>query len=305
MPLSISDGALPWQRLAVKNAHPRDERISFEEETHTYTIDGTREGWTSCTGFIHGFFEAFDPDAVISKMMRSRKWSESKYYGMTAAAIKKQWSDSGTEASEAGTRMHLDIERYNNAEPVGNLEGDNWTPNPGPEWNYFMEYERKHRIPHGFVPFRTEWLVFKEDIKLAGSIDMLYMKPDGTLAIYDWKRAKDMKFENSYQSGRAPLDHLPDTNYWHYTLQLNVYRWILETHYKLDIAEMYLVILHPDNKSYRRMRLNRLDDEIEDMIDARLRAVKEGSTAPVIIPLPEEDELQNDKTDYSKSLFNI
>jgi len=73
MPLSITDGALAWQRLAVLNAHPRDERIQFEEESHTYTIDGTRAGWTSCTGFLHHFFEEFNADAVIAKMMASRK----------------------------------------------------------------------------------------------------------------------------------------------------------------------------------------------------------------------------------------
>jgi hypothetical protein len=274
MPLSISDGALPWQRLAVKNAHPRDERISFEEETHTYTIDGTKEGWTSCTGFIHGFFGAFDADAVIKKMMRSSKWPESKYYGMTAEAIKKQWADSGAEASEAGTRMHLDIEHYNNAEPVGNLAGDEWTPNPGPEWEYFLEYERKHRLKHGFVPFRTEWLVFKEDIKLAGSIDMLYMKPDGTLAIYDWKRAKDMKFENPYQSGRYPLDHLPDTNYWHYSLQLNIYRRMIEEFYGYTVSEMALVVLHPNNKSFKVIMLNRMDDEVTAMFEDRREKLK-------------------------------
>ena len=43
---------------------------------------------------------------------------------MTPEAIKAQWSASANEASTAGTRMHLDIERYNNAEPVGNLAGD-------------------------------------------------------------------------------------------------------------------------------------------------------------------------------------
>ncbi len=101
MPLTITDGALPWQRLAVKHVHPRDARISFEEESHTYTIDGVKEGWTSCTTFIHSFFQHFDPDAVIAKMMSSRKWPESKYYGMTAEEIKKQWSDSGAEASAA------------------------------------------------------------------------------------------------------------------------------------------------------------------------------------------------------------
>ena len=207
-------------------------------------------------------------------MMSSRKWSESKYYGMTAEQIKKQWTDSGTEASEAGTRMHLDIEHYNNAEPVGNLAGDEWLANPGSEWDYFLEYERKHRIKKGFVPFRTEWLVFKEDIKLAGSIDMLYMKPDGTLAIYDWKRAKDMKMTNSFQSGRAPLDHLPDTNYWHYSLQLNIYRRIIEEFYGYKVSEMALVVLHPNNTNFKVYMLNRMDDEVTAMFEDRREKLK-------------------------------
>lgn len=288
MPLSITDGALPWQRLAVRNAHPRDARISFEEETHLYTIDGEREGWTSCTGFIHSFFEHFDPDAVIAKMMSSRKWPQSKYYGMTAEEIKKQWSDSGAEASTAGTRMHLDIERYNNADPVGNLAGDQWEANPGPEWDYFLEYDRRWRQRHGFVPFRTEWLVFKEDIKLAGSIDMVYLKPDGSLAIYDWKRAKDMKYENSYQSGLPPLDHLPDTNYWHYSLQLNIYRRILEELYGVTVSELALVVLHPINSSFRVIQLNRMDDEVTLMFETRREQLKNGTAigyrAPVAPP---------------------
>ena len=286
MPLSITDGALPWQRLAVWNTHPRDLRISFEEETHLYTIDGQREGWTSCTGFIHSFFEHFDPDAVIAKMMGSRKWPQSKYYGMKAEEIKKQWSDSGNEASAAGTRMHLDIERYNNADPVGNLADDQWEANPGPEWDYFLEYDRRWRQRHGFVPFRTEWLVFKEDIKLAGSIDMVYKKPDGTLAIYDWKRAKDMKFENSYQSGLPPLDHLPDTNYWHYSLQLNIYRRILEELYDVVVSELALVVLHPINSSFRVIQLNRMDDEVTLMFETRREQLKNGTAIGHRAPVP-------------------
>lgn len=273
MPVTVTDGALPWQRLAVVNKHPRDDRISFEESTHTYTIDGTREGWTSCTGFIHGFFEDFNPDAVISKMMASRNWPNSKYFGMSADEIKKQWSDSGTEASAAGTRMHEDIERYNNADPVGNLAGDNYEPNPSDEWDYFLAYEKKHRIPRGLRPFRTEWLVFKEDIKLAGSIDMVYKKRDGTLAIYDWKRAKEMKIENSYQTGLPPIDNLPDTNYWHYSLQLNIYRRILEELYGAVVSELALVVLHPNNSTYQVFMLNRMDDEVTAMFEVRRQKV--------------------------------
>jgi hypothetical protein len=290
MPLSITDGALAWQRLAVVNPHPRDERIQFEEETHTYTIDGTRAGWTSCTGFLHHFFEEFNADAIIKKMMSSRKWSESKYYGMTPAAIKAQWNAKRDAAATAGTRMHLDIEHFYNALPVkwsdsvaarttdidaGTIamrEEDSWTPVAGPEWNYFCAYQRTHGAT--FEPFRTEWLVFDEEHKVAGSIDMVYKKADGTLAIYDWKRAEEIKTENTFQSGLGPVNHLPDTNYWHYSLQLNVYRYILQKHYGYIVSELALVVLHPTNSSWRVAKVNMMDDEVADMMKTRARALK-------------------------------
>jgi len=266
---NMTEGNEPWMRLAVVNAHKRDTRITFDEATHKYTIDGSREGWISCTQFIGQFYEHFDPDAVIAKMMASRKWPQSKYFGMEPEAIKKQWSDSGTEASGSGTKMHLDIEHYYNAEPVGNLAGDAWTATEGQEWNYFQAFEEKWRKPKGFVPFRTEWLVFKEDIKLAGSIDMVYKKPDGTFAIYDWKRAKEIKTENTFQSMTGPLTHLPDTNFWHYSLQLNIYRRILQELYGVVVSELALVILHPNQLSFKIYPLHMMDGEVESMFKTR------------------------------------
>ena len=284
MPLSITDGALPWQRLAVTNKHIRDERISFEEETHTYTIDGERAGWVSCTGFIHGFFSPFNPDEVIHKMMKSSKWkpggeSYEKYNGMTADEIKKKWSDDGGDSSSRGTRMHMDIERYYNASPIGNLAADDWEANASTEWDYFMAFEKRWRIPRGLYPFRTEWLVFNDKIKLAGSIDMVFTKPDGTLAIYDWKRAKEIKYDNKYQTALQPIQHLPDTNYWHYSLQLNVYRRMLELFYDVKVSELALVILHPNNRSFKVIQLNLMDDEVEAMFRRRAEMLAAGVEA--------------------------
>jgi hypothetical protein len=296
MPLSISDGALSWQRLAVINAHPRDARIQFEEETHTYTIDGVKAGWTSCTGFLHCFFGHFDADAVIAKMMASPKWYQSKYFGKTADEIKKGWSDKGTASSEAGTRMHLDIERFYNAMPaaakntwtfLNGIEGlsvDDWSPNIGAEWRYFSDYQCDYAEPRGFVPWRTEWLVFDPEHKVAGSIDMVYKKPDGTLAIYDWKRIEELKTENKFQSGLGPVSHLPDTNYWHYSLQLNVYRYILQKHYGVIVSELALVVLHPSNQMWKVAKLNFMDDEVEEMMAARARALVAGDgTDPKVV----------------------
>jgi hypothetical protein len=115
--------------------------------------------------------------------------------------------------------------------------------------------------------------VFNEDIKVAGSIDMLYMKKDGTYAIYDWKRAKDIKMENKYQAGLGPLSHLPDSNYWIYSMQLNVYRMILKLKYGMDINELALVILHPINDSWKVVKVNIMEQEVLDMFECRKRAL--------------------------------
>jgi hypothetical protein len=274
-----------WQSLAYKNRHPRDLCIEFDEPTHRYTVNGTSEKWISCTGFLHTFFPHFDPDATVKKMMSGRNWVNSKYYGMTAKAIKDQWSASGKEASGAGTAMHLGIEQFHNgAENIINPAAMDTK-----EWKYFQNYWRE--CGDDLVPYRTEWEVWSEEHRLAGSIDMIYYrKSTNDYVIYDWKRSKDIKVDNQYEFGYPPVGHLPNTNYWHYTLQLNVYKWFLETLYGLKISDLYLVVLHPDNSNYRRLRLNILEDEVKDMLDCRLRALKENSTSSVLLPMPPVEE---------------
>ena len=171
------------------------------------------------------------------------------------------------------------------------------------EWKYFMKFWND--CGHDLEPYRSEWEVFTDSlepfpserkIKLCGSIDMVFRrKSDGKFVIYDWKRSKEIKSENSYESGLSPLEHLPDTNYWHYTMQLNVYKWILEKYYGLEVADLYLVIIHPDQPSYRRMRLNIMTDEVEDMIECRRLAVEAGCKQSVILPIPEHVEQSKSK----------
>lgn len=270
--------AADWQILWKKHEHVRDKRLLFVEETHTYYIDGDSKGVTSVTSLLHAFFPHFEPDIIIDKMMKSPKWPQNKYYGKTKEEIKAMWNENGRVASEAGTKMHLAIEMFLNDAyhliPKDVLET--------PEWKYFIKFWKDHG--EDLEPWRLEFEVFIEEIKLAGSIDAVFRrKSNGKFLIYDWKRSKEIKTENSFETGYAPLDHLPNTNYWHYTAQLNVYRYILENYYDMEVEDMYLVILHPDNKSYKRMRLNRMDDEVELMIEARKKAVEAGCKKVVIL----------------------
>jgi len=274
----------PWQRLTAANRHPRDAHIHFDEPTHIYTVKGTSEGYISCTGFLHAFFGHFNPDEIIAKMMSSPKWAQSKYYGKTAAEIKAGWEANGAAASGAGTEMHLAIEMFlNDAHDVipANVKATR-------EWSYFLDFWRDHGAD--LEPYRMEWEVWVEEIKLAGSIDGIFRRrSDGRFLIYDWKRSKEIKTSNTFQSGIGPMKHLPDCNYWHYSLQLNVYRWILESYYGLDVADMYLVIMHPDAKGYKRMRLNRMDAEVAEMVECRKRAVAAGNSRAIPVRFAEED----------------
>ena len=54
-----------------------------------------------------------------------------------------------------------------------------------------------------------------------------------------------LKKVNPFQNMNEPLAHLPDCNYYHYCLQLNAYRYILETEYGFKVSEMLLGVFHP------------------------------------------------------------
>jgi hypothetical protein len=283
-----------WQTLTSIHRHPRDAHIAFDEPTHKYYVNGSCQGNISCTGFIHEFFGHFDAKAIITKMRKGPKWATSKYFGKTDEEIMKEWSDNGKEASAAGTAMHLAIEQFMH----GAMDEIKPEVKDTLEWKYFTKFWAE--CGHDLEPYRSEWEVFTDSlepiaserkIKLCGSIDMVYRrKSDGKFVIYDWKRSKDIKSDNPFGSGLPPLEHLPDTNYWHYTMQLNVYKWMLENYYGLEVADLYLVILHPDQPSYRRMRLNIMTDEVEDMIECRRRAVEAGCKQSVILPIPDQAE---------------
>ena len=87
---------------------------------------------------------------------------------------------------------------------------------------------------------------YYEDFKIAGSIDMIFINEDGTLSIYDWKRCKNIeKFNNFGKKCLVQhLKHISDTNYWHYTFQLNIYKFILESKYGFTVKDLHLVVIH-------------------------------------------------------------
>lgn len=286
---SLTAGIAPPTQLAVANPHPRDVRIRFYEDTHTYTIDeGTGGGmdgvkFTSVTTWNHGHFEEFDADQVITRMMASSKWPDNvRYYGKTREEIKAMWDENRDTSAAAGTAMHYAIECfYNGCLDAATLEA---AMASAIEFRYFMSFHQQWC--GNLRPYRTEWTVFHEEARLSGSIDMVYEnmdpetgEPTGTLSIYDWKRCRQIVKSSAYGKFAitTEIQHLPDTNYWHYCLQLNTYKYILECKYGKVVTDLYLVCLHPENanQSYIRIRVVDLQQEVADLVHSRISGLEQ------------------------------
>lgn len=248
--------------LAKKNPHERDVRITFDEGPHIYTVDN-KLGFTSVTTWNHTHFPHFDAEKIVNNIMNGRNIHNPtyKYYGMTKEEILAQWANNASNASIRGTQLHYDIECFYNDWEVNN---------DSIEYKYFQNFVRD--FPN-LKPYRTEWIVFYEELKMSGSIDMVFEDERGKLWIYDWKRCIEIDYENQY--GKTALTdcikYMPDAKYWHYALQLNMYRRFLQDKYDKEVVGLYLVCLHPENSNndYIRIPVQFLDEEMDALIELR------------------------------------
>jgi ATP-dependent exoDNAse (exonuclease V) beta subunit len=245
--------------LSIINKHERDKYISLDEKLHIYTIHN-KQDYISVTTFVHSLFEKFNADKVIDNIINGRNYSNSKYFNMSKKDIKTLWKNNGSTAAKQGTQLHLDIENYYN---------NKFTDNDSIEYTYFKNFINDNK---DLQPYRTEWKVWDEDYKITGTIDMLYInKNNDELMIYDWKRSKNIVKTSFYQSFSSVdcISHIPNLNFWHYSLQLNIYKKILERKYNKTITKLCLVCLYPDNPNYIVIDVPDLTDEVNNLFNLR------------------------------------
>jgi len=240
------------------NAHKRDANIVFEEVPHTYTLNGSPIKFTSVTTLVHQQFEQFNAEKILDGIFKKTPLPE-KYHGKTRESLKAEWEETRNRAATAGTLLHQNIEDYFNGKTI---------QNDSIEWKYFLKF---HTDNLSLKPYRTEWVVYDEDIKLAGSIDMITENSDGTLTIYDWKRSKEIAKTNNFNKFaiNPDVEHLPDSNFWHYSLQLNIYKAIVERKYMKIVRDLFLVCLHPNQRNYQIIKCPNLQKEVSELFSER------------------------------------
>lgn len=238
-----------------RHAHYRDSLLQFDETKHQYTYNGTH--LQSVTELIESFFPKFDA-TKYARVTAARE-------GITTGEVLKRWEDLGRESREQGTAMHKKIELF--------FQGINSQVDDS--FKLFKMFADKIHLN----PYRTEWAVFDEDHGVAGTIDFVDFT-DGRFTIYDWKRSDKilsnglpLKVSKYGEKGNYPIENLDNCPYYHYALQLGIYKYILEQKYNIHVSELRLGIFHPSYDKPYVLRMPYLGDEVNKLMNLRSEVV--------------------------------
>ena len=242
-----------------KAKNPQGIEITFTEADHRYRsiIDGKEISYISGTTFLGKFFKPFDPTGEITRKCALKR-------GVTVEALKEEWRLKGLEATTYGTRVHETCEDVFNDREFRN------TPNNTKEEFAFKHAKRiSAKIKERLDILGIEYIVFNHRLRLAGTIDLFAKsKTDDTYYIIDHKTNKEIEQENKWNNfALEPISHVPDTNFSHYALQLNLYEYLLKYGKYVPLnAKFRLFLNHITENGARLIELPNYQTEIREMI---------------------------------------
>lgn len=241
---------------SIGDSSGRFPKIVFNEDTHSYYDERNSTGaanYVSVTSLIDKFFPYFDEEAYIKKFM-----DES---GKTREEVVRKM----LEPSERGTMMHRQIELF--------LKGEECEKG-FKEFALFEQFHKEQILRRGLRFHAAEMQIAMPEYNIAGTVDALFVKPNGEYVMIDWKRSKNLIIDGhtkkyGHGSGLSVLAHLDNSSYYHYELQQSFYKYILEREYNIKVSSMILAVLHPDYDRYYTIKLSDYrSKEVVEMIAA-------------------------------------
>lgn len=246
----------------TKLSFVQDKDIEFFAKEHIYVYKKFIQ-LKAVSEVISMFFRKFD----------SIGWSHKKALvnGVSQRYQLEQWDCKGAESREVGTYLHEQIHKYfikKNPDFIyhfiynGEVIKEDKRVDISKEYGYFKKFLNEEKI----IPFRTEWQIFDPVLRIAGTIDFL-SRNDREFDLYDWKRSDKIdRNATVWDYGINGLESVPDTRYYHYCLQLNMYKYILEKNYNIAINKMYLVVLHPVYNTYQKIEVPTMTNVVNSII---------------------------------------
>lgn len=240
---------MPSSIVVERNGH----RMTFTEDDHSY-VDENKARYVSVTQLIGAAFEKFDAEAIAKK--------KAARDGSDWQKLVLEWQKNGEKAANEGTRLHFNCEQ----QILGRYDNMLQPESINEKINFDLAKKAVDELKNDrtICNMTPEKLVFSPKLKLAGSIDLLCEKTDGTYIIYDWKNIKDLSTTGF--KGKTgilkPVANLQDSNFWHYALQLQIYEIILKFERYVDRDAKFLRCLNVFMNG--RMRTVELPDVMKE-----------------------------------------
>lgn len=212
---------------------------TFYEKPHLYYYYD-KPVKTSVTQFVSSFFEPFDKDNI------SKKYAQK--HGLTQEEVLLDWEKKGNISSISGTIIHGFLENY--------ARGKVFELDFSLAKEKGIEDEVRERVDlllpqaqkfhdetfNKLIPIQCEYTVGIEDI-IAGNIDLLcWNVRDQEFQIWDYKNLKEFTTKNNWgKKALKEFNNYDDCHLVHYSIQLNLYKTILERKLGIKIGKCYLV----------------------------------------------------------------
>lgn len=217
--------------------------IEFDEATHTYRHKVTGEKLISVTKLIESLHEPFDKAKWLPKKAKERGISESE--------LEAEWDEKRDRAASYGTRFHKYMEDKLNLVDTKDtfIAAD----------KYLQDYRED-------LPIATEVRVGND--LAAGTFDCI-VKRNGMYVLKDWKTNAVDKFTlDSKKRFLPPFEYLRDSKLVQYTLQLSIYRYMLN----VPIWKMELV--HFTEEDYTVYDVPYMESEVRQIMESLERTKK-------------------------------
>lgn len=274
----------------------KNGNVAFNNEEHCYWNVNDNEKYISVTTLIHRFTQPFDKEfwsayKALEKLLPKNSWAIEKKsllntkkfdrsildlynisendFNKVQQSILDDWDNENRKSCERGTKIHEELENsfYRNADNIS-LQ----------KFGIGGKFECKKDYPeldleYGVYP---EYLIYRESddgiLRVAGQVDLI-VKSGNEITIIDHKTNKkiDQKsgFDTSTRSNakmKYPLNNLMDCNFYHYTMQLSTYAWMLQK-INPNFVIKDLILNHYDHNGNNTLyHCDYLKDEVERML---------------------------------------
>ena len=253
-------------------------KVCFNDLNHCYfDVNDESKQYISVTTLIHRYTQEFDKEfwsayKALEKLIPKENWTVEKKsllntkkfnreilnvyniseleFNKTQQDILDEWDKKNKESCERGTKIHAELENsfYKSGKNVSLQRFG-----IGGKFECKKDYSDLD-LEYGVYP---EYLIYRESddgiLRLAGQIDLI-VKQGNEITVCDWKTNQEIKQKAGFNTQtkstskmKYPLNNLDDANFWHYTLQLSTYAWMLQ---KLNPNFIIkdLIICHFDHK---------------------------------------------------------